>query len=135
MVNKAVKKQQIKFARFQYRLMPPTAAISFAGRTFRARVDPRGSTLRTLLLEAGHSPYNGGANVINCRGLGTCGTCAVEVTTGTSTTREEHLGPTTRMERLRLSFPPHDGKALETRGLRLACGARKGQGRCPWHDP
>lgn len=40
---------------------------------------PRGATLRTAMLEAGVTPHNGRATLINCRGLGTCGTCAVEV--------------------------------------------------------
>jgi len=39
----------------------------------------RGTTLRTALLLNGLSPHNGRAQLINCRGLGTCGTCAVEV--------------------------------------------------------
>lgn len=39
----------------------------------------RGATLRTAMLEAGVTPHNGRAALINCRGLGTCGTCAVEV--------------------------------------------------------
>ncbi len=40
---------------------------------------PRGATLRTAMLEAGVTLHNGRATLINCRGLGTCGTCAVEV--------------------------------------------------------
>ena len=40
-----------------------------------------GETLRTAALRRGFvSPHNGRANLINCRGLGTCGTCAVAVT-------------------------------------------------------
>ena len=38
-----------------------------------------GVPLRELLIEAGHPPYNPPATGINCRGIGTCGTCAVEV--------------------------------------------------------
>jgi hypothetical protein len=39
-----------------------------------------GELLRTAALRVGKtSPHNGRANLINCRGLGTCGTCAVEL--------------------------------------------------------
>ena len=57
-------------------------------------------------------PYNGVAATIHCRGLGTCGTCAVQV--------EGPVSPMTRVEKWRLSFPPHN---LEN-GLRLACQCR-----------
>jgi ferredoxin len=40
---------------------------------------PQGSRLRSALLQGGVSPHNDRAQLINCRGLGTCGTCAVEV--------------------------------------------------------
>ncbi|MGA7954777.1 MAG: 2Fe-2S iron-sulfur cluster-binding protein [Gloeobacterales cyanobacterium] len=39
----------------------------------------RGDNLRRVLLENKVGLYNGGAKVINCQGLGTCGTCAVEI--------------------------------------------------------
>ena len=39
----------------------------------------RGARLRTALLTHGLTPHNEGAVYINCRGLGTCGTCAVEI--------------------------------------------------------
>jgi len=47
--------------------------------------------------------------VVNCHGLGSCGTCAVAV--------EGEAGERTPRERLRLSIPPHDPDD----GLRLAC--------------
>jgi ferredoxin len=72
----------------------------------------RGAVLRDVLLAADQSPHNGGANVLNCRGLGSCGTCAVSVR-GPVTDR-------TARERARLSVPPHDPAA----GLRLACQTR-----------
>ena len=56
--------------------------------------------------------YNGLARQIHCRGMGTCGTCAIDVS-----------GPvtdTTAIERWRLSFPPHKKGS----GLRLACQCR-----------
>lgn len=68
-----------------------------------------GERLRDVLLRAGLSPHNGKARFVNCRGLGSCGTCAVEV--------EGQIGERTFMERWRLDFPPHDS----TSGLRLAC--------------
>jgi ferredoxin len=49
---------------------------------------------------------------LNCRGHGTCGTCAVAV--------EGALTDPGRREIARLSFPPHD----RDDGLRLACQAR-----------
>lgn len=71
-----------------------------------------GETLRAALLRAGLSPYNGAAAVLNCRGLGTCGTCAVEV--------RGPVSPMTAVERWRLGFPPH----RRENGLRLACQCR-----------
>lgn len=50
--------------------------ITYRGSKVLARA---GSKLRTALLRGGISPHNGQAQVINCRGLGTCGTCAVEI--------------------------------------------------------
>ncbi len=73
---------------------------------------PEGAILRDVLLEAGESPHNGGAAIANCRGLGTCGTCAVEI--------EGPVSPPTDRERWRLGFPPHDADS----GLRLACQTR-----------
>jgi ferredoxin len=46
---------------------------------------------------------------MNCTGIGSCGTCAVEI--------HGEVGPLTAMERWRLAFPPHH----PSRGLRLAC--------------
>lgn len=74
-----------------------------------------GELLRSALLKRGVSPHNGMAQVINCRGLGTCGTCAVEVESGT-------LSPASQngRERIRLSLPPHTHGSR----LRLACQCR-----------
>lgn len=68
-----------------------------------------GENLRQVLLRHGVNLYNGSATVINCHGIGTCGTCAVQVE-----------GPVSEMgwrEHARLSLPPH--KAGHDR--RLAC--------------
>lgn len=78
----------------------------------RALTCAEGAVLRDVLLDADESPHNGGAQALNCRGFGSCGTCAVRVD-GPVTTP-------TRRERLRLRVPPHDVDA----GLRLACQTR-----------
>jgi len=71
-----------------------------------------GEILRDALLAAEASPHNGRANALNCRGHGSCGTCAVEV--------EGPVSEPTAREAARLSIPPHTGDA----GLRLACQTR-----------
>lgn len=71
-----------------------------------------GETLRTAALRRGIvSPHNSHAKLVNCRGLGTCGTCAVEI--------KGSLEPVDRSkrEKIRLSLPPHNSKVF----LRLAC--------------
>lgn len=62
----------------------------------------RNEKLRDVLLRAGTTPHNGGAQIINCRGLGTCDTCAVVV-------EEGNVSPTERSvrARMRLLFPPY----------------------------
>lgn len=69
-----------------------------------------GENLRKALLEKGLSPHNGQAKWLNCKGLGTCGTCALQVVEGATT-------PLNNREKWRLNFPPHK----QERGLRLAC--------------
>jgi len=53
--------------------------------------------------------YNGNAKIINCRGIGSCGTCAVEI--------EGEVSPPNWKDKTRLSLPPH---SLE-KNRRLAC--------------
>ena len=91
---------------------PHMPSIQFAGKTIEC---DRADNLRSVLMR--HKPsmkgdlYNGAAGLTHCRGLGTCGTCAVEV--------QGELTPVTRVEKWRLGFPPHRPSA----GLRLACQA------------
>lgn len=76
------------------------------------RVDcESGARLRRVLLDAGLSPHNG-PTALSCHGLGTCGTCAVEI--------EGDVAEPTPRERARLDFPPHSVGS----GLRLACRVR-----------
>lgn len=72
-----------------------------------------GERLRDVLLEAGETPHNDGAQYLNCRGFGTCGTCAVEIVEGDVDAKNAR-------EEWRLDFPPHDADS----GLRLACQIR-----------
>lgn len=83
--------------------------VTFRGQTISCE---GGARLRDVLSEAGLTPHNGQSRWFNCKGLGTCGTCAVRV--------EGELPPPSARERARLGFPPH---RLES-GLRLACQVR-----------
>jgi ferredoxin len=38
-----------------------------------------GANLRQVLLEHNINLHNGKSRIINCRGIGSCGTCAVEI--------------------------------------------------------
>ena len=81
-----------------------------------------GEILRTACLRRGLvSPHNGNARLINCRGLGTCGTCAVEIE-GSTADVPPPIEPAQRnnVENLRLQFPPH-GSTDQSPKLRLAC--------------
>ena len=90
-------------------------AVHCRGREVSARV---GAKLRSALLLGGISPHNDAAEVINCRGLGTCGTCAVEIVPRDAVAPDEW----TVAERARLNFPPHASPGNER--LRLACQVR-----------
>ncbi|MGB3200309.1 MAG: 2Fe-2S iron-sulfur cluster-binding protein [Nodosilinea sp.] len=68
-----------------------------------------GANLRQVLLAHGVDLYNGQAKVINCRSLGTCGTCAVAI--------QGDVSAANWKDKARRSLPPHD----PTRDLRLAC--------------
>jgi len=97
---------------------PPMPTVTFGD----SEVDcEAGATLRDVLLDAGMSPHNGGADTLNCRGHGTCGTCAVEIRADDeSDDAEPPVSDVGTVERGRLSVPPHDPES----GLRLACRTR-----------
>ncbi|MCM0592038.1 MAG: 2Fe-2S iron-sulfur cluster-binding protein [Gloeotrichia echinulata IR180] len=69
----------------------------------------RNVNLRKILLQNGIDLYNGGANLINCRGIGSCGTCAVKV--------EGEVSAANWRDKTRRSLPPHS----PTSDRRLAC--------------
>ncbi len=70
---------------------------------------PVGANLRRVLLDHGIDLYNGNARLINCRGIGSCGTCAVHI--------EGEVSPANWKDTGRRSLPPHNPE----RPLRLAC--------------
>ena len=80
--------------------------VTAQGKTFNC---DRAANLRKVLLQNNINLYNGNAKVINCRGIGTCGTCSVEI--------EGEVSSPTWREKTRLSLPPHQPQT----NLRLAC--------------
>jgi ferredoxin len=58
--------------------------ITAEGKTIECE---QGANLRQVLLENKVNPHNGNAALINCRGIGTCGTCAVAIAGKVSSTR------------------------------------------------
>ena len=83
--------------------------VTFLGRTIDCE---EGANLRQVLRDAKLPLYNGVAKTIHCRGLGTCGTCSVEI--------EGKVSEKTKVEKWRLGFPPHRSDSR----LRLACQCR-----------
>lgn len=80
--------------------------ITAQGQTFDCEM---GANLRKELLKHGVALYNGQSKVINCRGIGTCGTCSVKI--------EGPVSAANWRDHARRSLPPHDSG----RDLRLAC--------------
>ena len=80
--------------------------VTARGKTFECE---KGANLRQVLLKNGIEVYNGGAAAINCRGLGTSGTCAVAV--------EGEVSEPNWRDKTRRSLPPHS----PTANRRLAC--------------
>jgi len=80
--------------------------VTAQGKTFECEM---GANLRQVLLQQGIDLYNSQARLINCHGIGTCGTCAVEI--------EGAVSEMGWREKGRLSLPPHD----PAQNRRLAC--------------
>lgn len=80
--------------------------VTAQGKTFECE---SGANLRKVLLNNGIDLYNGQSKLINCRGIGSCGTCAVQI--------EGTVSATNWRDRARRSLPPHN----PDRDLRLAC--------------
>jgi Ferredoxin len=83
--------------------------VQFRGEEIECR---EGAVLRDVLLEADLTPHNGIANVLNCHGFASCGTCAVRV--------EGEVSDVGVREKARLLVPPHHPNYR----LRLACQTR-----------
>ncbi len=81
-------------------------SITVHGKTVECEM---GANLRQVLLKHEIDLYNGQAKIINCHGLGTCGTCAVQI--------EGTVSELGWREKARLSLPPHS----LTQNRRLAC--------------
>jgi ferredoxin len=80
--------------------------VTACGRTFECET---GSNLRKILMENGIALYNGNAKIINCMGIGSCGTCAVQI--------EGEVSQPNWKDKARRSLPPHS----PTANRRLAC--------------
>lgn len=76
------------------------------GKKFDCRL---GANLRKVLLSNGVDLYNGQAKLINCRGIGSCGTCAVML--------EGEVSEPNWRDKTRRSLPPHS----PTKNRRLSC--------------
>ncbi|MEO0542064.1 MAG: (2Fe-2S)-binding protein [Cyanobacteria bacterium P01_A01_bin.105] len=80
-----------------------------------------GDNLRQVLLSAGVDLYNGNSKLINCRGIGSCGTCAVQIEAlnAASAGAASHKGVSEAnwRDRTRRALPPHRAD----RDRRLAC--------------
>ena len=80
--------------------------VIFQGQTFNCEY---GANLRQVLLKRKLDLHNGNSKYINCRGLGSCGTCAVEII--------GEVSEANWRDRTRRSLPPHD----LAQNRRLAC--------------
>lgn len=80
--------------------------VTAQGKMFECKI---GANLRHVLLEQGIDLYNNQAKRINCHGIGTCGTCAVQI--------EGEVSAPNWRDQMRRSLPPHS----RDRNLRLAC--------------
>lgn len=80
--------------------------ITAQGKTIECEV---GANLRRVLLDHQVALYNGQSTLINCRGIGSCGTCAVKI--------EGQVSDANWRDRTRRSIPPH----RPDNDVRLAC--------------
>ena len=80
--------------------------VTVAGKTLSCE---RGANLRKILLDHNIALHNGKSRIINCRGIGSCGTCAVKI--------KGEISPPNWKDKTRRSLPPHS----ITNDLRLAC--------------
>ena len=82
----------------------PTVTVQ--GKTFTCS---QNANLRKVLLKHEITLHNGKSKIINCRGIGSCGTCAVEII-------GEVASPNWK-DKARRSLPPHN----LAQNRRLAC--------------
>ena len=80
--------------------------VTVMGKSFTCEY---GANLRKVLLDNKIPLYNGKSKYINCMGIGTCGTCAVEII--------GEVSPPNWKDQARRSLPPHS----ITKNRRLAC--------------
>jgi ferredoxin len=85
----------------------PTVSVTYNGKQITCS---QGQNLRRILIDNGLTPHNHESKYINCKGLGTCGTCAVHILGALN-------GKMNPIEKIRLSLPPFHSKHK----LRLAC--------------
>lgn len=83
--------------------------ITAQGKVFEC---PLGANLRQVLLQQKINLHNDAASLINCRGIGSCGTCTVQI--------EGSVSEPNWRDRTRRSLPPH---SLQ-KNRRLACQTR-----------
>ena len=79
---------------------------------------PQGANLREEARKAGIQLYKGAFRLLNCRGLGLCGTCLVLVKKGM-----ENLSPKSTVEKINMSMHPLTMLAMigHEDEMRLAC--------------
>ncbi len=88
--------------------------VTAQGKTFHCKT---GANLRQVLIENGIDLYSPKANYVNCMGIGTCGTCAVEIEAAEDAENEGAISQVNWRDTVRRSLPPHN----PSKPLRLAC--------------
>jgi len=83
------------------------------------------NNLKKTLKQFNIFPYNGKSKYLNCKGIGSCGTCAVSVLDFDGnkiySSKDEYIGDLTKMEKIRLNFFPHTLDNSFEKSLRLSC--------------